>query len=196
MAVGAIPASAPQVMPKGGVNESLKLLDANQPHWIWDAGKSLAQPAYSVWKNKDTLKSLASGVKPAANFWKELGKTTFKNNLVSSLWYDGLGSAIRNTIAVIQGKEKVARAAGNVTADVSVGTAKGIVSGLAVTGTTMGLTALGLTTFPFLLGVVPMLIGTMAVSMASYRLMNWADSKWQLHKKVSDFVTHLIDKKA
>lgn len=182
MAVGAV-ASNPKVRPQGGYQK---------PSPLVDDVKSIVVPG-AAWLYQNVWKPSQGLVKPAGNFWLELGKSTFKNNMVSSLTYDGIGSAIRNGLALIQGKEKPARAAGNIAADVTLGAGKGILSGLAVTGTTMGLTAIGLTAAPVLLGW-PIMLGAMGVSFLSYKLMNKAVEKFDLHKKISDGVAHLIDK--
>ncbi|MBM3275004.1 MAG: hypothetical protein FJZ00_07615, partial [Candidatus Sericytochromatia bacterium] len=77
-------------------------------------------------------------------------------------------------------------------ADVGVGAGKGIVSGLAITGVTMGMTAIGLTAAPFLLTVPVMLGASIAANWLTHRLMNKGLEKTQLHKKISDGVTKLF----
>ncbi|MBM3267109.1 MAG: hypothetical protein FJZ01_05610 [Candidatus Sericytochromatia bacterium] len=176
MAVGAI--GAPKVSAPGGYQK---------PPAVYDQVKSVVVPA-GAWLYQNVWKPSQGIVKPAGNFWKELGQSTLKNNVMSALWYDGVGSVVRNGLALIQGKENVQRAAGNIVADVGIGAGKGIVSGLAVTGATMGLTAIGLTAAPFLLGW-PIMLGTIGVSMLAYKFLNKADQKYGWHQKVSDFVT-------
>ncbi len=185
MAVGAVSASNTQVRPQGGYQK---------PSQLVDDVKSAVVPA-GAWIYQNVWKPSQGIVKPAGNFWKELGVSTFKSNIVSAITYDGIGSAIRNGIALIQGKEKPARAAGNIAADVTMGAGKGIVAGLAVTGATMGLTAIGLTAAPVLLGW-PIMLGVMGVSMLTYKLLDKGIAKFDFHKKISDGVTKLFDKNA
>lgn len=184
MAVGAV-AGTPKVRPQGGYQK---------PSGLVDDVKSVVVPG-AAWVYQNVWKPSQGIVRPAGNFWMELGKSTFKNNIVSSLTYDGIGSAIRNGLQVIQGKQQISRAAGNIAADVTLGAGKGIVSGLAVTGATMGLTALGLTAAPALLGL-PIMLGVMGVSFLTYRLMNKGIEKMGLHQKISDGVANLFEKKA
>jgi len=185
MAVGAVSASVPQVRPQQSGYEA--------PSHLYDDIKSVAQPA-GAWLYQNVWKP-SKGVVPSGNFWKELGVGTLKSNFMSSLTYDGIGSVIRNGLALIQHKEKPARAAGNIVADIGVGTAKGVISGLAVTGATMGLTAIGMVAAPALLGW-PIMVGAMGVSWLAYKFLNKADQKYGIHQKISDSVTHLMDKNA
>lgn len=179
MAVGAIGATPPQV--KSGYIAPSPLIDEI---------KSLVVPA-GAWLYNNAWKPSQGIIRPAGNFWKELGSSTLKSNVMSALTYDGIGSVVRNGIALFKGQITPARGAGNIVADVGIGAGKGILAGLAVTAATMGITAIGLTVAPFLLGV-PAIVGAMAVSWGAYKLMDKALAKTGLHKKISDGVAGMF----
>ncbi|MBI6546279.1 MAG: hypothetical protein HY692_05760 [Cyanobacteria bacterium NC_groundwater_1444_Ag_S-0.65um_54_12] len=166
---------------------------------------SLIQQA-KAWKNAQLLNSVIElapqtyqdswrVVKQWGKFWRELGISTLKSNLKSGFLFDGGISAVRNAWALYKKQEKPARAVGNVAADITLGTVKGIVGSLAVTGTTMGLTALGLVAVPSLLGI-PILVANIAASWLAYRLVNKYLQKHDLHRKLSDTISKAIDKDA
>lgn len=138
---------------------------------------------------RETGKTIGQG-----SFWKELGMSTLKGNLKGNLIWNGAGSTIRNVVALAKNQQTPARAVGNVAADLTVGTANGVVTGLAVTGATMAITAAGLTAAPVLLGA-PAIVGAMAVSWGVNRGLNKLDQQFGFRQKISDSVAGMLGEK-
>lgn len=131
------------------------------------------------------------GVVPQGNFWLEFGKQTFVRGAVTQAVYSGVSSVVRNGLALVRKQVTPQRAVGNIAADVTLGAGKSVVAGTVSTLGTMGITALGLTAFPALLGT-PALIASIALSMGTFWALGKVVDKLGWHQKISDKVTGAV----
>ncbi|MEB3236643.1 MAG: hypothetical protein VKO64_03315 [Candidatus Sericytochromatia bacterium] len=183
----AVQSLKPVVAPKA-VRPAVAPKDLTRPDPLMEDIKAVVVPGVAA-VVRETGKAVAQG-----SFWKELGLSTLKGNLKGNLLWNGVGSTVRNVVALAKHQQTPARAVGNVAADLAIGTANGVVTGLAVTGATMAITAVGLTAAPVLLGA-PAIIGTMAVSWGVNRGLNKLDEKFGFRKTISDNVAKVFGEK-